>query len=111
MKAIHPYELLNQKITEVKHRQEQEYIDLRSEVQLTLGSLTPEKLIHRGIDEIFNAANSKKILWAAAAGIIGNYLSKKIIGRKTENSLLPMLGNLAQFALTSYLAYQSKKEE
>ncbi|MEW5677281.1 hypothetical protein ABGT15_13280 [Flavobacterium enshiense] len=104
MKTTHPYDILNLKIAQLKQQQQEELTDLKSEVRYAFGNITPSKILHQGIDEIFKPANSKKIIITSAIGLIGNYLEKRFLGSKKDNSIFPAFVNLAQLALTGYFS-------
>jgi len=81
---------------------------LKDQLFLTYESLKPGNLLKYTLKEISSSPNIIDNLAGTAMGLLGGYLSKKIIVGASGNVIRKLIGSLLQFGVTNVVAQNSE---
>jgi hypothetical protein len=81
---------------------------LKDQLFITYESLKPGNLLKYTLKEITSSPNMIDNLAGTAMGLLGGYLSKKIIVGASDNVIRKLIGSLLQFGVTNVVAQNSE---
>jgi hypothetical protein len=81
---------------------------LKDQLFITYESLKPGNLLKYTLKEITSSPNMIDNLAGTAMGLLGGYLSKKIIVGASGNVIRKLIGSLLQFGVTNVVAQNSE---
>ena len=81
---------------------------LKDQLFLTYESLKPGNLLKYTLKEISSSPNMIDNLAGTAMGLLGGYISKKIIVGASGNIIRKLIGSILQFGVTNVVAQNSE---
>jgi hypothetical protein len=81
---------------------------LKDQLFLTYESLKPGNLLKYTLKEISSSPNMIDNLAGTAMGLLGGYISKKIIVGASGNIIRKLIGSILQFGVTNVIAQNSE---
>lgn len=105
MKKLNQIEQLDLRILALKQQQREDFQDMKSGFHEIIHSLTPSNLIKQAFRNVAN----KETLISVVTGLIGGYLTKKVVAGNSESPLRNTLSTALQFITTTVLSFFSKK--
>nr|WP_294935324.1 hypothetical protein [uncultured Flavobacterium sp.] len=106
MKNLNQIEQLDLRIMALKQQQREDFQDMKAEFHEIVTSLTPANLIKQA----FRNIATKETLISAVTGILGGYLTKKVVEGNSESPVRKILGNVVQLAVTTILSIFSNRK-
>lgn len=108
MKKDNPIGLLQENITVIAFKQEEDLVLLNRQLEVTFDSLKPANLIKSAIINMTSVSGLKSTLASNTVGLTTGYFSKKIVLRGTHNPVKKFLGNVLMFIITNVVAKKNR---
>lgn len=104
MKQKNEFDLLNESIKKLEHKQVYELNLLKDQFAITIEGFKPASLIKRSLHNIITSSELKNDLIGNAIGLATGYLSKKIMIGGSHNPIKKIIGTILQFAVSTVVA-------
>jgi hypothetical protein len=101
MYQINNLEDLENAITELEARRDQEWMALKSKLAETLEDLRPANLLKDAVHELIVSPDIKNSLVDAAIGMSTGFLAKKLVFGQTHNPISRLLGVILETAVSN----------
>lgn len=105
MKNLNQIEQLDLRILALKQQQREDFQDIKTEFHGIINSLTPSNLIKQAVRNVAN----KETLLSIITGLVGGYLTKKVVEGNSESPMRKTISNVLQFVVTTLVSKFSKK--
>jgi|SRR5688572_9724206 len=103
MSKTDPTDILNQNISLLEQKRNQDFMEFKQQLHNTGESLKPGNLIRGAVRDITSSPQLKSILIKAAVGLALGFVAKKLITRQQRTNKNEILGNALQYGI-SFLA-------
>ena len=107
MKPQNQTDALNKAISLLQHKQTQELIALKEQLQLSYETLKPINLIKNTLHEVALSPDINNILVNNIIGLTTGYLSKKVLVGASHNPIKRVFGTVMQFAIANVVSKHS----
>lgn len=107
MKPQNQTDALNKAISLLQHKQTQELIALKEQLQLSYETLKPINLIKKTLHEVALSPDIKNNLVNNIIGLTTGYLSKKVLVGASHNPIKRVFGTVMQFAIANVVSKHS----
>ena len=107
MKPQNQTDALNKAIILLQHKQTQELIALKEQLQLSYETLKPINLIKNILHEVALSPDIKNNLVNNIIGLTTGYLSKKVLVGASHNPIKRVFGTVMQFAIANVVSKHS----
>ncbi|MBE8723699.1 hypothetical protein [Flavobacterium hungaricum] len=104
MEPIYTIDQLNQRIQYLENRQDQEWCEIKDEIDDIKENLKPLNLIRNTIEEINETVGFKSHLAQSAISIGIGYLAKRFIVGKSDSMFKGILGSIVQLIITNIVS-------
>src|ERR1700744_300687 len=104
MNKITESEALNQKISSLQNRQQEDLKLLKENFHHVYESIKPMNLIKNALHEMTSSPEVKGNLVDGAIGLTSGFLSKKLLFGNSANPIKNILGNVLQFAVSNIVS-------
>lgn len=94
---------LANRIELLKAKQETDFIILKNQFEITYESLKPINLIKETFNEIKHNSEIKTNIFKTSLGILGGYISKKVLFGNSNNPFKKISGNVLQYIITNLI--------
>ncbi len=103
MRTISQKEVLEQRISYLKDKQENELLQLKAQYDTTLNSLRPVNLIKSSFQDVMDTPNLKSNLLIGAVGLGTNFVSKTLLNENSGHPVKRVIVKVLKFALSNFL--------
>jgi hypothetical protein len=104
MEPIYTIDQLNQRIQYLENRQDQEWCEIKDEIDDIKENLKPLNLIRNTIEEINETVGFKSHIAQSAISIGIGYLAKRFIVGKSDSMFKGILGSIVQLIITNIVS-------
>jgi hypothetical protein len=101
MRQINNLEDLENAITELEARRDQEWITLKNQLAETLEDLRPANLLKDAVRDLIVSPDIKESLLDTAIGMSTGFLAKKLVFGQTHNPVSRLLGAILETAVSN----------
>lgn len=91
-------------IVSLEIKKEQEFLDLKTQLDITYESLRPINIINQTLVDLRNTPEIKHTLVESLISISGGYLSKKLLFGKSTSVFKKILGYVIQYGITNFIS-------
>jgi hypothetical protein len=92
------------KIEKLQALQHTQMLDLKSQFQFTMATLSPSNFIKNTIQDAIELPDLQESILDSAIGLATGFISKKLLIGATQNPVKKLLGTVFQLVVTSYTA-------
>ncbi|CAM4257252.1 hypothetical protein [Flavobacterium terrigena] len=103
MKTINQKRELEAKITLLRSKQAEDFINLKDQYHVTIDSFKPFNLIKNTLEDVITSPNIKANLINGALSLGSNYLTKNVLNEDSKNPIKRVLGKVLKFALKNFI--------
>jgi hypothetical protein len=109
MQSRNETEILIEKISILKRKQEEQWFDLNQQFYITYESIKPMNLIKSTVSEIVKTPEIRHNFLNNAIGLSTGYLTKKLMLGSSLSPTKKIVGTVFQFLVTNFVSKQSDK--
>lgn len=104
---------IDSRIKFLKAKQKEDFILLKNQFEITYDSLKPINLIKDAFNEVKSNSDVRENIFSTSLGILGGYISKKIVFGRSKNPIKKISGALLQYVITNLITnkVESNKEK
>ncbi|HUR30401.1 MAG TPA: hypothetical protein VMZ69_03155 [Saprospiraceae bacterium] len=100
MGKINPNDSLNESISLLEQKRQQDFQELKAQLRLTGDSLKPANLIKGAVHDITGSSQVRSVLIKAGIGLVVGIIAKKLLEKKQHNFKNQFLGNAVQYGIS-----------